>query len=224
LQSKFPFGIDSVILFDSSKDFLKMNNLSKEIFYLIRGDDVIKKIKSQKNYTNKYLKDSLLNYYSNLTEKYPHIVFFKLRKAVLSFQYGDQKKGIEYLQIAKNHHPNHYLPKILLAFEYIQTANLTQIFEVLDIKTPEKELTSISHIFPKVQEMMSTEYLKFLFVLIGIYNEKAKHYASINKEEKMNNCIKQIYQFTSAMVFIDNKNPITIQIQNYLKTNPNYKL
>ena len=224
MHEKFPFGIDGVVLFKSTTDFLKMNNLTEAVFDLITAEDFTKKVKSEPNCTNEYLRDRLAAYYLNWSKKYPDNVFFKLRRSVIYFQYGDYETGMQCLKIAQQKHPNHYLPKLFLAFEYMQESNVSKVYELFGIKDPEKEITSVKDLFPEVKEMMDSEYLQFLFIVTCIYNYKAAYYNDMNRPQQKEEAIKKVYEFASIMTFIDQKSKITVQIHQYLNSNLNYNL
>lgn len=222
MKEQFPFGIDDIILVDSSYDFRRINNLTTEMVDLIIANDFIQK--TQRENPNKpkvFLRDSLIHYFNELSSKYPDIVFFELRKATTNFQFGDKKSGIKYLEQAHQKHPNHYLPKILLAVEYVQIPDVKKVYEVLGI-SEDQDITSIKDVFPNVDEMIKSEYLQFMFTLMALYNIKAGEYHFLGIEDKKKECIERVYEFVSTMSFIDESNPITRQAHDFLKNNKNY--
>ena len=224
LQKKFPFGIDDIVLFEGIDDFLKINNLTREVFNLIAGTSFVKETKKQPNLTKERLKDCLVAYYNKNIEEYPNVVFFKLKKAINYFQYGNYEKGMQTLENATKQHPTHFLPKLYLAYEYVQKPDIKKVEEFLGVSNIQKNNITMKQVFPKVKNVMKTEYLKFLFVLAALNNERARVYNNSHMENKKNKCIQRVYELVSTMTFIDDKNNNTLRMQHHINTNPYYNL
>jgi len=219
MKEKFPFGIDGITLFDSEESFLKIHNLDKQMLALINGSLFIsEKKKVIPKISKKGLRDHFEAYYSQKSIEHPNIVFFKLRLFNINLQYGDKKRAMYHLEKAYEAHPNHYMTKLYLAFEYVLLGNFKKAYEALNIKNTEKEITSIKDIFPEIKEMMSSEYIRFLFVVVSIYNFKVSVFDSMGDEKQKKACIDKMYEFTGTMNFIDANHKLTLEVHKFLNT------
>lgn len=188
---------------------------------IIASDFIFKTQKANPNKPKVFLRDKLIEYFNEKSEQYPDIVFFELRKATTNFQFGDKKSGLKYLEQAHQKHPNHYLPKILLAFEYVQIPDTQKTYETLGIDE-DQEINSVKDVFPEINEMITSDYLQFLFITTALYNLKAGKYHALGLDDKKQKSIERVYELVSTMAFVDEGNLITRQAHYFLNNNKNY--